>query len=456
MQSLSNKTDTMRASLCAIFLTISALFLAACGSTPAQSDISGTPTTEAIIAPTDIPTVPLPVGTGVSNLPIPVPTTPVGPSPTTVRRSENATGDSPEAKAIVESWQQAIQDLKSLSGKQEIWQLAQDGTRLPMGSSLMDFNTTDERYDFTERDLQKFRFRFVGYSGDNVLTAIFDGRGDYVTFSKLGGEVYRTLPEERTYTSFGMDDLGYRTIAAFMSPLQDQTYSIVGREVIEGRSTVELSIPSPTYNVDLYKLRRIFIDETTHLPIREVIKPTEDTGPGYESTIKDLQVNQPISTDEIRERLPAPQDVATIFRLHYGGNGTLPVYPSLYDEQLKPGFTLFAPRNGAQNEVRTVALIDKDGNRTPLLALEHESIIEGAYLPKAYIYSSDIIPRDLIVEPTATSIEIDNQPATLYTNEQWANTVYIRFQREGTWIQVRGDTKEKAIELASSLQPIHP
>jgi hypothetical protein len=433
------------------------------GALGGDKGLEPTPTSKVAAVPTfgdgvppEVPTVYIPpVGTVYTNVP-PVPSKPAHLDPTPTDSVSDAKGDKPETDAIVQKWKDTYRNIHTISGKQEIMRVNLDGTIAPVPadeySSLL---STEETWVSTDRRNNLDKFRFKAYTRQGYMLAVFDGSGDYVTWSAVPGEVYRLLPESKIRTDYSNDDnIIDKSFTSVLWP-QNITYTLVGRSILNGHTVIELK-PAPAPDLAYqYARMHVYLDEGNYLPYR-YIEETLGKYAGWQLTIVDMKVNEPVSDSDLKEGVPDPKDVVTIFRP--GPKSTpLPSYTSLRDPNLNAGFNLFESSNGISGAINTIAIIEQNGVRTPLLSFNGSdgnpgnTIVEGVHLPA--IKSRGWPFSDNVQEAEGTPIDVGGLLGRLLTDE--GGGVRIRFQRDGTWIQVGASTRDEAVQIAESLQPVN-
>jgi outer membrane lipoprotein-sorting protein len=377
------------------------------------------------------------------------------PTATTYIFSSVPTGADAPAEAIVEKWKAALRNIQSLKGTQEIMAIHADGTLEPgTGHPYANVHTTEETWVLRPKafDFMFARFHFKAFTDQGSFLSVFDGHGDYLWRSIAPDEVYRPLPENKDISDLYEVTLFEESFVPSLKPESSTVYSLVGTSTINGHSVIELH----AHKIDRKEnadLDHMFLDANTYLPYRFVVDPTKDQL-GIQRTISSLTINGPVLDSDFMDEIPEATTIATIFTPN-DNTGPLTVYHSFHDADLSSNFNMFQPSSGINSNIFTFALVQRNGTKEPIYTFnvtvgnDNVRVLEGSYLPQTNLKHTS---RDSnILDTVGDPITVGGLAGVLVSNSQY---VHIRFQRDGTWIQVEARTKHNALKIAESLQPV--
>ncbi len=459
---------TTRLRLCSVLIAhvLILMLLAACGSSPADSNGG-----QGNIVPDAVGTAPVvypPSGVQTRYpvvLPYAQPSTealrsrPTLTPPPTVDPvvARDPRGDTPEADAIVKQWMHAAKDIRSLHGSQNFALINPDGSRESDRHDIYQGKvSTDEWYDGLEtRDGKLLRYRVVVHNEHGDFTTLYDGKGAYRTWSWLK-EVYRPWPDGAAFNAYWHDDIDSTSIlyALYPEASTSTTYELVGRKELDGRKVIELREMDGSGT----RGNEVYLDEVTYLPYRFIQHPrgAASSAPSYEITFSKLEINGPVGDADFKLNLPA--DTVTIYEhTHWGPQ--MPIYSTVSDAHTAAGFAFFEPQSWAPQEIKTLYYVERDSKLSPVLFMSQgdASILQGLYLPItdqgdrfALQFDSNVGMQDVQV----TKVDIDGQPAEWVIGKDSGGRGRLRLSREGTQIEIRISTLEKAIETARILMRV--
>lgn len=116
-------------------------------------------------------------------------------------------------------------------------------------------------------------------------------------------------------------------------------------------------------------------------------------------------------------------------------------------------FPVFLPEGMQSNESSVMYYVEKDGQKSPVLAFrlaEEITILEGTYLPK---YDANRIALDERTVGKPEDIEIDGLPAIIQIGNYGRGAVIL--VKDGTTIEISGKMdNEKAVQLVRGLKQV--
>lgn len=368
-------------------------------------------------------------------------------------------GSDPEAEAVLKRWQNALRGLKSISGSQVFMQIEPDGTRHALDSDKItnwDAQGTEERYAEIDRGSEGGRYYVALHMPTGDLITSYDGKDAYRTWTWMENDVFRPLPDRSAKNAYWADDIDDMAFANKLVP-KPSVYSFVGRREIDGRAVAELVVKSGNSGDGGSTGTHVFLDEQTNLPYRIVIYPTGGGSkklPAFETTFTRVQINPPLSDAEFRPAMgPDTWSVYEPVNARWSGYD-LPVYGSVEEAEKAAGTPIFAPGGKSIGEVPTWGFVEKSSGRKAVISLENGTILEGLHLPQVtnggYRFSGRASTR--LGEYETTKVEVGGIAAEVWA-ELGGKVVRLRMVREGTQIEITASSKEKALEVAASLQP---
>lgn len=358
---------------------------------------------------------------------------------------------------VLVRWTVAYDGIRNLRGSQRIVDLRAGGAGQSGAGNLRAadprglLRATDEVY---ERQGDDIRYRVTAQFAVGDEITLWDG-AHAARYRAWLHEIYRPLPESYAVGAYWVDDLDELSLLTLLAPVRGDSqaapvYHLIGIHDLDGREVVELQV-KPGTNIIPFGTEgtRIYLDRVSFLPYRVVTPPTRISGGvEIERTVTQLSINVGVDDDDFV--LSLPPETITIYEKAPRAP-KLQIYPSVREAAQQVGFVLYLPGGSQPREVYTMYMVEQDGWRSPVVAVEYSdgvTVLAGRYLPQ---YGREALDERVMGPPQA--IEIDGQAAILRAGRYGRSAVIL--ERQGTQIEISGTLDgARALELARTLQPV--
>jgi len=337
------------------------------------------------------------------------------------------------ADAVVARWKTAFAAVHTLRGRQAFALVHADGSAAAAPPSMGLPTASDEVFELTGNSVGRYRVDQQIAGGD--LLTIWDGAHAYRYWSWLH-EVYRPQPESQS--AYWMDDLDDLALPYFLRPASGG-YNLVGPTQLDGRAVIELVVKGGHEGPAGLDGTRVWLDAAGYLPVRITVY-TPGAQVGLQRTFTDLRINTPPS--DVDFAFTPPPGTRTVYEQAYMAPH-LATYKTLDEAAQAAEVPLFAPATLQTGDIYAQYVVEQDGRRSPVIALNQGAILEGRTLPV------DPGARSPGVTP-AQPLTIAGQPATLQAG-------VLTFARGETQIRLSGvQGPADAAQKAAALQPVVP